>query len=292
MGIGSSLLQTKFYTTQKPSKIAENAVHVADYLYRYYDPLTGRWPSRDSIEERGGVNLYGFVGNNGIRLVDYLGFMAAFIAQQKCSVLVGLGHTNSADALSKQIQKLANNADCSSVSGGTMGCPLTNSELNPNKGAPFFDSSPDNASIPGFIAPGGDFFGSISPEFIAAWNRDRKDHLPIAPAHNGGLNPIPKGEDGAFSPVNQAVGFLRVITQNWLAALKHGDQLAEKCPKCCDTITVRFIVAADAIDVFNNNIKKGTGRKINGIGPIKDEDISHNFKNLDKKLSLFRKICG
>jgi hypothetical protein len=44
-------------------------------------------------------------------------------------------------------------------------------------------------------------------------------------------------------------------------------------------------VAADAIDVFNNNIKKGTGRKINGIGPIKDEDISHNFKNLDKKLN-------
>ena len=32
------------------------------YGYRYYDPLTGRWPSRDPIEEEGGVNLYGFVG--------------------------------------------------------------------------------------------------------------------------------------------------------------------------------------------------------------------------------------
>jgi RHS repeat-associated protein len=30
------------------------------YLYRYYDPLTGRWPSRDPIEEGGGMNLYGF----------------------------------------------------------------------------------------------------------------------------------------------------------------------------------------------------------------------------------------
>ena len=31
------------------------------------------WPSRDPIEERGGVNLYGFVGNNGINKIDFLG---------------------------------------------------------------------------------------------------------------------------------------------------------------------------------------------------------------------------
>ena len=37
---------------------------VADYGYRYYDPLTGRWPSRDPIGEDGGLNLYGFVGNH------------------------------------------------------------------------------------------------------------------------------------------------------------------------------------------------------------------------------------
>jgi hypothetical protein len=47
--------------------------HVADYGYRYYDPLTGRWPSRDPIEEDGGVNLYGFVGNNSSNQIDYLG---------------------------------------------------------------------------------------------------------------------------------------------------------------------------------------------------------------------------
>ncbi|MFZ9938074.1 MAG: RHS repeat-associated core domain-containing protein, partial [Luteolibacter sp.] len=32
------------------------------YGYRYYDPVTGRWPSRDPIEEEGGLNLYGFLG--------------------------------------------------------------------------------------------------------------------------------------------------------------------------------------------------------------------------------------
>jgi RHS repeat-associated protein len=55
---------------QKPSKIAENAVHVADYLYRYYDPQTGRWPSRDLIEEEGGINLYGFGYNDSLNGID------------------------------------------------------------------------------------------------------------------------------------------------------------------------------------------------------------------------------
>jgi RHS repeat-associated protein len=46
---------------------------VADYTYRYYDPLTGRWPSRDPIAERGGVNLYGFCYNDSFGWIDYLG---------------------------------------------------------------------------------------------------------------------------------------------------------------------------------------------------------------------------
>lgn len=45
------------------------------YGYRYYDPMTGRWPSRDPIGENGGVNLYGFVGNNGLNQLDYLGML-------------------------------------------------------------------------------------------------------------------------------------------------------------------------------------------------------------------------
>lgn len=48
---------------------------MAYYGYRYYDPVTGRWPSRDPIEERGGVNLYGFVGNDGVNGVDVLGLV-------------------------------------------------------------------------------------------------------------------------------------------------------------------------------------------------------------------------
>ena len=46
---------------------------VAFYGYRYYDPVTGRWPSRDPIEEAGGYNLYVFVNNDGLNSVDVLG---------------------------------------------------------------------------------------------------------------------------------------------------------------------------------------------------------------------------
>jgi RHS repeat-associated protein len=46
---------------------------VAYYGYRYYDPKTGRWPSSDPIGEEGGLNLYGFVGNDGVNELDILG---------------------------------------------------------------------------------------------------------------------------------------------------------------------------------------------------------------------------
>jgi len=63
---------------------AENAVRFSSkymdaesgllyYGYRYLDPSTGRWPSRDPIEEDGGPNLYAFVGNDPVRFVDRRG---------------------------------------------------------------------------------------------------------------------------------------------------------------------------------------------------------------------------
>lgn len=45
------------------------------YGYRWYDPMTGRWPSRDPIDEQGGLNLYGFVGNDGVNRLDILGML-------------------------------------------------------------------------------------------------------------------------------------------------------------------------------------------------------------------------
>ncbi len=43
------------------------------YNYRYYSPQLGRWTKRYPIGEKGGVNLYGMVGNNVIDKWDQLG---------------------------------------------------------------------------------------------------------------------------------------------------------------------------------------------------------------------------
>ena len=69
----------------RPKPLATKSLHhrnpkpktmgVTYYGYRYYDPQTGRWPSRDPIGEKGRINLYGFVGNNSLNYVDHLGLI-------------------------------------------------------------------------------------------------------------------------------------------------------------------------------------------------------------------------
>jgi RHS repeat-associated protein len=43
--------------------------------YRAYDPSLGRWISRDPIGEKGGVNLFAYVGNNPSNAIDPLGLL-------------------------------------------------------------------------------------------------------------------------------------------------------------------------------------------------------------------------
>lgn len=45
------------------------------YGFRYYNPSTARWPSRDPIRERGGLNLYAYVANSPLSYIDPLGLM-------------------------------------------------------------------------------------------------------------------------------------------------------------------------------------------------------------------------
>jgi len=59
---------------KQPYEWRYQGVKLRQYGYRYYDPVTGRWPSRDPIGERGGVNLYGFVYNSPMGWIDYLGW--------------------------------------------------------------------------------------------------------------------------------------------------------------------------------------------------------------------------
>jgi RHS repeat-associated protein len=55
------------------TKFQDDETDLLCYPRRYYNAATGRWLSRDPIDEQGGLNLYGFVGNNSVGVIDPLG---------------------------------------------------------------------------------------------------------------------------------------------------------------------------------------------------------------------------
>jgi RHS repeat-associated protein len=61
---------------QFSTKYTDAEAGLVYYGLRYYNPTTGRWLSRDPIEEQGGANLYGTIGNDLIDRWDILGLEA------------------------------------------------------------------------------------------------------------------------------------------------------------------------------------------------------------------------
>ncbi|MES2995703.1 MAG: RHS repeat-associated core domain-containing protein [Verrucomicrobiota bacterium] len=72
---GSAASENNYRFSTKPvdEEIAASPLHY--YGYRYYIAPLGRWLNRDPIEEQGGINLYGFVRNDGIGKWDNLGLL-------------------------------------------------------------------------------------------------------------------------------------------------------------------------------------------------------------------------
>jgi len=68
-----------FPTDKRPPRIRLKSRRplpgVTHYGYRYYDPVKGRWPSRDPITEKGGLNLHGFLENDAVGFWDLLGLL-------------------------------------------------------------------------------------------------------------------------------------------------------------------------------------------------------------------------
>jgi len=74
---GKTMLQSgplaDFFRHRFSTKYYDSETDLYYYGYRFYSPTLMRWLNRDPIEERGGLNLYGFCGNNTISRFDGLG---------------------------------------------------------------------------------------------------------------------------------------------------------------------------------------------------------------------------
>jgi hypothetical protein len=82
---------------------------IAPVAQAFYNPDTGRWLSRDPIEERGGMNLHAFVNNNPLRYVDPLGLRIYVIAPP----VGGLDHTHFDDHVINGFQRII--GDCAKL---------------------------------------------------------------------------------------------------------------------------------------------------------------------------------
>jgi RHS repeat-associated protein len=100
---GNTVVNTdtaNLFTYRFSTKPRDQETGLYYYGYRYYDPMTGRWPSRDPIEEMGGNNLFGMVGNAVVNKWDILGlknWCCSYCGNNK-TVKVYIGDINSDDA--------------------------------------------------------------------------------------------------------------------------------------------------------------------------------------------------
>ena len=72
---------TTLHTALELSCVTMTISDSNNYAYRYYSTDLGRWISRDPLGEKGGMNVYGFVGNATINEYDIFG-----LAPQVCGI--------------------------------------------------------------------------------------------------------------------------------------------------------------------------------------------------------------
>jgi len=110
-------------------------LQLTDHRNRYYSPILQRWPNRDPLGEDGGLNLFCFVGNQPINIIDFLGLAdlttskngSQIVKVGKCEVAVLVGHGDYSRPHTFQFPKNS----CSA--GGFIGCGAgsTNQKIPP-----------------------------------------------------------------------------------------------------------------------------------------------------------------
>ncbi len=187
------------------------------YGYRFYDPTNGRWINRDPIEEEGGVNLYGFVGNEVVNMFDVLG-MADFTSLEPkpfdCRVVVFWGH--SADTWEALAYFSKNGGKCTKATG--LACnTFPNRYLRDDQYMDDFDFNSEGSRCG---------VGKTKP----CTNPEKG---------NGGRNP----KNVKDPEKRSAEGWATLVAEAWTAAV---EQAEAQCSKCnCKTIKVKFICTSD-----------------------------------------------
>lgn len=219
-------------TTTTTPKLSPNSHHnnpetdFQYYGYRYYDPVTGRWPSRDPIGESGGVNLYGFVGNDGLNRLDFLGL-------KKCEVKLEIAHGRTWDSFDSDAYKNApedhpKNKDGEPIANfdkgvnecgrvGVLGCGFCMDEFNDHLNA-------QGKGIPEMPRSEGEWIG---PKASLTSRYERGQDL-----------------NGPDFP-NGARGFYDLVAAAVKAGIKEAEKLCEDQTKsCCKTVCFHIICDA------------------------------------------------
>ena len=87
---GNTLKASGDYANTNPfrfsTKYTDQESGLVYYGYRFYNPQTGKWLSKDPLQEAGGTNLYAFSTNDGVNAFDYLGLKKKYRSKK------GAGH--------------------------------------------------------------------------------------------------------------------------------------------------------------------------------------------------------
>jgi RHS repeat-associated protein len=190
------------------SKYQDSETGLAYYGFRYYSPELGRWLNRDPIAERGGLNLYGMVGNDTVSGVDYLGLAPTKQSDCLSEIRAGHGSTNKVPGTIEEIPPSTKPGDrCTGVS-----C----------------FSGHVNQRLPGAVDYPGQKYND--PEVPDYW-RDPN------PQRNPNRRFTPNPNEPGYLPGDQRAYDSLVSAIKAAAAQARKDCDAE--PKCCKSITVK-----------------------------------------------------
>jgi RHS repeat-associated protein len=86
---GGTTNASSFGATRNPNEIGLR--QLSAFRNRFYDQQTGRWTQEDPIGVAGGLNLYGYVGNNPVAFMDPFGLCPLKETGVPCTVTFAAG---------------------------------------------------------------------------------------------------------------------------------------------------------------------------------------------------------